>query len=116
MRPLALYQSHDIKNDKEKFIAIAEGIDLPLYAFTYGIEMIQFYYEDPTASLDNFFLDHSIIARKHAQTVANLIAAEARMNDHSFDSYSDVSNYLIRHEELAQISYKTHKDTLPAGM
>ena len=66
MRPLALYQSHGIEKDSDKFIAIAEGIDMPIYAFTYGIEMIQFYYEDPTASLDNFFLDHSIIARKHA--------------------------------------------------
>ena len=116
MRPLALYQSHGIENDSEKFIAIAEGIDMPIYAFTYGIEMIQFYYEDPTASLDNFFLDHSIIARKHAQTLANLIAAETRMNDHSFDSFSDVTNYLIRHEELAQISYMSHKDKMPAGM
>ncbi len=38
------------------------------------------------------------------------------MNDHSFDSYSDVTNYLIRHEELAQISYMSHKDKMPAGM
>jgi hypothetical protein len=39
---------------------------MPLYAFTYGIEMIQFYFEDPNETLDNFMLDHSIIARKHA--------------------------------------------------
>ena len=77
--------------------------------------MVQFFYEDPTASLDNFYLDHSIIARKHAQTVANLIAAEARMNDHSFDD-SNVSDHLIRNEELAEITYSAYKDTLPAGM
>lgn len=58
---------------------------MPLYAFTYAIEMIQFYFEDPTETLDNFQLDHSIIARKHAQSIANMLAAEARMNDHSFD-------------------------------
>ncbi len=40
IRPLALYQSHGITKDDEKFIAIAEGIDMPVYAFTYGIEMV----------------------------------------------------------------------------
>ena len=52
MRPLALYSSHGGQQADEKFIAIAEGIHMPLYAFTYGIEMIQFYYEDPTATLE----------------------------------------------------------------
>lgn len=80
LRPLALYTGHGIDEDEEKFIAIAEGAEMPLYAFTYGIEMIQFYFEDPNETLDNFMLDHSIIARKHAQTISNLIAAEARMN------------------------------------
>ena len=85
MKPLALYTGHDIENDDDKFIAIAEGAEMPLYAFTYAIEMIQFYFEDPTETLDNFHLDHSIIARKHAQTIANLIAAETRLNDHAFE-------------------------------
>lgn len=58
----------------EDFIAIAEGIEVPLYAFTYNIEMVQFYFEDPNATLDEPMLDHSIIARKHAQYVANMIA------------------------------------------
>lgn len=40
LRPLALYTGHGIENDEDKFIAIAEGIEMPLYAFTYGIEMI----------------------------------------------------------------------------
>ena len=66
LRPLALYTGHGIENEEEKFIAIAEGAEMPIYAFTYGIEMVQFYFEDPTHTLDNFRLDHSIIARKHA--------------------------------------------------
>ena len=66
LRPLALYTGHGIEEDDQKFIAIAEGAEMPLYAFTYGIEMIQFFFEDPNETLDNFQLDHSIIARKHA--------------------------------------------------
>ena len=80
---------------------------MPLYAFTYGVELIQFYFEDPTATEDEFVLDHSILARKHAQTIANLIAAEARMNDHEFDNEETVFNSLMRHEELASISYQS---------
>lgn len=32
--------------DKDEFVAIAEGIDVPLYIFTYNIEMTQFVYTD----------------------------------------------------------------------
>lgn len=102
-----MYTGHGIESQQDKFIAIAEGTEMPLYAFTYGIEMVQFYFEDPSATLDNFNLDHSIIARKHAQTVANLIASEARMNDHSFEHEEKVYENLIRHEELSTISYNT---------
>lgn len=119
LRPLALYSSHGGQQADEKFIAIAEGIHMPLYAFTYGIEMIQFYYEDPTATLDTYELDHSIVARKHAQTIANLIAAEARMNDHAFDQEESVFESLIRHEELATITYLSqtpNKTLMPKGM
>lgn len=107
LKPLALFTSHDATKAKEddKFIAIAEGVEMPLYAFTYGVELVQFYYEDATAAGDEFQLDHSILARKHAQTIANLIAAEARMNDHEFDQEETVYNSLIRHEELASITY-----------
>ena len=66
LKPLALYTGHGIDKEEEKFIAIAEGAEMPIYAFTYGIEMVQFYFEDPSHTLDNFRLDHSIIARKHA--------------------------------------------------
>ncbi len=74
LRPVAVFSSHDIDEVDNRYIAIAEGKDMPLYAFTYGLELIQFYFEDPSATLDNFQLDHSIIARKHAQTIATLIA------------------------------------------
>ena len=40
LRPLALYTGHGIENDEEKFIAIAEGAEMPIYAFTYGIELV----------------------------------------------------------------------------
>jgi len=122
LRPIAHYTGHGIENDNEKFIAIAEGIEMPIYAFTYGIEMIQFFFEDPSATLDNFQLDHSIIARKHAQTIANLIAAEARMSDHSFDHEDSVFENLVRHEEIAKITYNSkslsnkEKWSLPLGM
>ena len=115
-----MFTGHGIESDEEKFIAIAEGEEMPIYAFTYGVEMIQFFFEDPSATLDNFMLDHSIIARKHAQTIANLIAAEARLNDHSFGHEEQLFESLIRNEELAPISYKSTMEKksgfLPAGM
>ena len=64
-------------------------------------------------------MDRSIIARKHAQTIASLIAAEARMNDHSFAHEDAVFESLIRHEELANISYSASnslRELLPKGM
>ena len=54
LKPIAVFSSHEIEDDNDKYIAIAEGTDMPLYAFTYGIELIQFYFEDPSATLDNF--------------------------------------------------------------
>jgi hypothetical protein len=42
-----------------------EGRDLPIYVFTYAIEMSQFAFADPiTSNID--YLDHSIPARIHA--------------------------------------------------
>lgn len=69
--PIALYRnfnadgSYSDENDKH-FIAIAEGKTLPIYWFTYDIEAVQFVFEDATEALDNFVLDHSLIARTHA--------------------------------------------------
>ena len=70
IKPIAVYSSHGIEDEGDKYIAIAEGHDMPIYAFTYGVDLVQFYFEDPSATLDNFQLDHSIIARKHAQTIS----------------------------------------------
>lgn len=54
IKPVAVFSSHGIQDDGDKFIAIAEGISMPLYAFTYAVEMTQFYFEDPSATLDNY--------------------------------------------------------------
>lgn len=69
IKPIATFTSHAIEDESDQFIAIAEGIKLPLYAFTYAIEMVQFYHEDPDAYVgtdDVVNIDHSIIARHHA--------------------------------------------------
>jgi len=64
IKPLATFKSNS--EEGEEFVAIAEGIDMPLYVFTYEVSMTQFYFEDPVWSNDENVLDHSIIARKHA--------------------------------------------------
>ena len=61
-RALAVFS--DGRNNN--IIAIAEGIKVPIYAFTYGVELVQFYFENSTLNLDNDVLDHSLVARKHA--------------------------------------------------
>lgn len=101
LKPMATFTSHSIDDEKEQFVAMAEGIGLPLYAFTYAIEMIQFYHEDPdalTGTNDVVTLDHSIVARHHAQEIASLIADEARLCEHTFEEPEDIFNNLIRHE------------------
>lgn len=40
LRPLALFTGHGIDKQEDKFIAIAEGKEMPLYAITYDIEKI----------------------------------------------------------------------------
>jgi hypothetical protein len=50
-----------------EFIAIAEGTDLPLYIFTYNIEMTQFIYTDIMKNPDQVeCIDKSLISRHHA--------------------------------------------------
>jgi len=68
-KPVAVFDASVPEEDRDEgkeFIAIAEGVDIPLYIFTYQVEMVQFYFEDPSATLDEFLLDHSLLARKHA--------------------------------------------------
>lgn len=120
LKPVAVFSSHQgMFDDGEKFVAIAEGINMPLYAFTYAIDMTQFYFEDPSATMDNFELDHSIIARKHAQAVANLIAEEARLSEHEFKLPEEVFERLIRHNKQASVSYTStviQNESMPLGM
>lgn len=81
--------------------------------------MVQFYFEDPSATLDEFLLDHSLIARKHAQTVASLIADESRLSTHNFDDPEEVFEALIRHKREVRIRYENDDDEkhhLPKGM
>ena len=73
-----------------------EGKELPIYVFTYGIEMVQFVFADPL--LVNFdSLDHSIPARDHARYIANQIADEAKLSRKSFSSSQEEFKNLIRH-------------------
>jgi len=52
---------------EHEFVAIAEGIDLPLYIFTYNVEMTQFVYTDLMRAPDQReVIDKSIISRHHA--------------------------------------------------
>ena len=56
----------------EEFIAIAEGIDIPLYIFTYNVEMTQFVNTEIGKRDDQTeMLDKSIPARHHAQFIAH---------------------------------------------
>ena len=70
---------------------------MPVYAFTYQVEMIQFYFEDPSETLDTFLLDHSLIARKHAQAISAIMADESRLSTHNFADDEEVFESLIRH-------------------
>ena len=90
---------------------MAEGIEVPFYAFTYGIELTQFFFEDPTHTLDNFVIDHSIVARKHAQSVANIIADEARLCDNRFEQEEAVYEKLIRHHSVAEVKFAWNEQT-----
>jgi len=47
---LALFDTEE--NELDELIAIAEGIKVPFYCFTYGLELVQFYFEDATLNLD----------------------------------------------------------------
>jgi len=121
IQPIATFTQHGVDEEAHEFVAIAEGIKLPLYAFTYGIEMVQFYHEDPdayTGTSDGVNIDHSIVARHHAQEIASLIADEARMCDHYYSEPEAIFNSLIRHEKLVSISYESPmgNNPMPKGM
>lgn len=113
IKPLAVYEETDV-------IAIAEGVQQPWYAFAYAVEAVQFYFENSTLTLDQNRLDHSIIARTHAQFIANTIADETRLSTHSFAAPELVFERLTRHEKLVLATYTSDRvdseSMLPAGM
>lgn len=118
LQPVSTFQQSS--SVAEKYIAIAEGKDLPLYAVTYHVEMAQFYFEDLGATKDEAMLDHSLIARHHAQALAELFVMEARMNKHRFEDPESVFEQLVRHSKLVSLSYQSdynhHELTVPVGL
>lgn len=116
LKPLATFVSDSV--DSDRFVAIAEGVDMPIYAFTYGIEVPQFVFEDPTKTADYNALDHTIIARTHAQYIAGLIADEGRQCPHEFEG--DVYESLLRHYNQVLVEYRDEMSdentTMPVGM
>ena len=106
-------QDTDYYNDKEEFIAIAEGRDLPLYLFTYNIEMTQFVHTAIEERLEqDEVIDKCIAARHHAQFLSHQIADEGRMNEHTFDRdvLGPLHKYLIRNHEVASVEYPGKSD------
>lgn len=107
-----------------EFIAIAEGIDLPLYIFTYNIEMTQFIYTDLMKNPDQKeCIDKSLISRHHAQFLSHQIADEARLNNHKFDLDESDHDRLIKKHKLASVEYTNDSDAakqtwkpLPKGL
>jgi len=81
--------------------------------------MVQFHFEDTTRSNDESLIDHSIVARKHAQYVANMIADETRLNNHEYQEPERIFESLIRHQDLVSIRYtstRIDQETMPAGL
>ena len=115
---IAVFKTHEGEAETTDFIAIAEGIKMPIYAFTYNIEMVQFHFEDTTQTNDVQLIDHSLVARKHAQYISNKIANELRLNKHSYSDTEQIFENLIRHEKLVSIKYTAGSDqeTMPAGL
>lgn len=119
LKAIAVFQTHEGEPEPTDFVAIAEGIKLPIYAFTYNLEMVQFHFEDATKSNDIQLIDHSLVARKHAQYMANMIADETRLSNHTYLNPEDIFESLVRHQKLVSIQYKSTRldqETMPAGL
>ena len=103
----------DYYNKKHEFVAIAEGIDLPLYIFTYNIEMTQFVHTNLLKNSEQKeCIDKSILARHHAQFISHQIADEARLNDHKYDMGEPDYERLVRHHKLISVQYEHDTDKL----
>lgn len=91
-------------DSRNEFIAIAEGITLPLYVFTYNIEMTQFVFTDMMKNPDQEeCLDKSLLSRHHAQFISHQIADEARLNNHIQDLGNEGFDRLIKHHKVISI-------------
>jgi len=56
-----------VYDPKSEFVAIAEGINLPMYLFTYNLEMTQFVYTDMMKNPEqDECIDKSLLSRHHA--------------------------------------------------
>ena len=106
---IGTHRNHNLTapyDPKQEFVAIAEGTHLPVYIFTYNIEMTQFVFTDLIKNLNQTeHIDKSIPARHHAQFVSGQIADEARLNNHKFELSEKDYEKLIRHHELASVEY-----------
>jgi len=90
---------------ENEFIAIAEGSDLPIYIFTYNIEMTQFVYTDLMQHPEQSqVIDKTILCRHHAQFVSQQIADEARLNNHGLTEERDFTQGISQHT-LASVEY-----------
>ena len=106
--------------EKDEFVAIAEGKEIPLYIFTYNIEMTQFVYTDLLESSNQQeIIDKSIPARHHAQFISQQIADEGRLNSHNFTVSEKQYTKLIRHHKIATVEYQRvegQKHPVPKGL
>lgn len=96
---------HTYRKDLE-FVAIAEGIDLPLYIFTYNIEMTQFIFTDMMKNTEQKeCVDKSLLSRHHAQFISHQIADEARLNNHKLELADEDFGRLLRHHQIVSVEY-----------
>jgi hypothetical protein len=113
-------KSNEDYKEKDEFVAIAEGIDIPLYIFTYNIEMTQFVYTDLLTNPDQQeIIDKSIPARHHSQFISNQIADEGRLSNHNFTVSEAQYTKLIRHHKIATVEYQSNEAVpypMPKGL
>ena len=103
-------------NSEEEFVAIAEANDIPMYIFTYNVEMTQFVYTDIMVSENQEeIIDKSIPARHHAQFISAQIADEARLNNHKFEISEEDYAKLIMNHKVVTVEYARDGTTIDAA-
>lgn len=94
----------EVYDKNKEFVAIAEGIDLPIYMFTYNIEMTQFAYTDLMKNPDQEeCIDKTLLSRHHAQFISHQIADEARVNNHKRDVEDSDFLRLVKHHKVVSV-------------